>query len=947
MADRHSTLLPLAPLALSRGAGVRHGIPRPDVPRGPELDWAQVCRLRCQGDIPPERERGPDTEDSPLCGIAGFFGPPDRPLLERMTAVLTHRGPDDAGFVEENTFSLGHRRLCIIDPSGGHQPMVSRDGRLQLAYNGELYNFRELRGELIGLGHTFRSNSDSEVILEAYAAWGTDAFARFNGMWALALADTRTGRLVLSRDPLGIKPLYYAAAGDRWLFASEIKSLLQDPALRTEPDEQILYEYLAHGLHDHRPETFFAGVWRLPAGNWADVDAGGVHPTRYWEPVVGRGATPDPANFRSRFRAAVERHLVADVPVGTCLSGGLDSSAIVSCMTELLQQHAPDADAMRGRVQTFSAVFAGDPIDERAYIEAEIAATGAASTYIHPKDWDLVRELTTVVWHQDEPMVSTGPYAQWAVLREAARHVRVVLDGQGGDELMAGYVPYHGVYLRQLWRQRRLGTLLAEAWAARDVLWPLIRRQLAGRRRPVSPEALLRPGFRSRVRPPQARPCNDDLKRRLLQDLTRFSLPPLLRYEDRNSMAHSVESRVPWLDRELVATVLDLPDRAIIAAGWNRALLREAFQGTLPEMIRRRRWKVGFTTPESRWLFARRAVFQSLFASPAFQARPYWDGAAIADAFRAAAAGRRDASLFFWRVINVELWLRVFFSGDRPVAPPAEDFTRGGDAWAAAQAGPAALAALTKYHPNRGRHLFARLEGATWMRAPIRTKLVVAHDNLHALVRDALDGAVAPGDTVVIGERIVAIAQGRSYPLDQVHPSPLARLLVRFVQRTPHGIGLGVPETMELAVREAGPLKILWATALAAVARLFGVRGTFYRVVGPVVAAIDGPTPGTIPPYNTHAKLGPSRPDLAARDLALALGPGVEVVIVDANDLGVAIMGHTAGVDPQRIRRLLRDNPMGQGDEQTPVILLRRFEASASGAPQAMAAPGATPSGLL
>ncbi len=866
-----------------------------------------------------------------MCGIAGFFGPPDRPLLERMTAVLAHRGPDDAGFVEEPTYSLGHRRLCIIDPEGGHQPMVSADGRLQLAYNGELYNFRELRRALIELGHSFHTGSDSEVILQAYAAWGTEAFARFNGMWALALADTRTGRLVLSRDPLGIKPLYYAAAGGRWLFASEIKALLQDPALRARPDEQMLYEYLAHGLHDHRPETFFAGVFRLSAGTFADVDAQGVHATPYWEPLPGRDGTAEPADFRARFRSAVERHLVADVPVGTCLSGGLDSSAIVSCMTELLREHVPDADALRGRVQTFSAVFDGDPIDERAYIEAEIGATGAASTYIHPKSWDLVHELTQVVWHQDEPMVSTGPYAQWAVLREAARHVRVVLDGQGGDELMAGYVPYHGVYLRQLWRQRRLGALLSEAWAARDVLWPLVRRQLAGRRRPVSPEALLQPRFCERVRPPQARPCADDLKRRLLQDLTSFSLPPLLRYEDRNSMAHSLESRVPWLDRELVSTVLNLPERAIIQAGWNRALLREAFEGTLPEKIRRRRWKVGFTTPESRWLFARRAVFQSLLASPAFQSRPYWRGAAIADAFRAAASGRRDASLFFWRTINVELWLRVFFTGDGPPEPPAEDFTRGGDAWAAADAGPAAEAALAKFRPNHGRHLFARAEGATWMRAPIRTKLVVAHDDLHALVRDALDGAAAPGDTVVIGERVVAISQGRSYPLDQVRPSPLARLLVRFVQRTPHGIGLGVPETMELAVREAGPLKVLWATVAAAAARLFGVRGTFYRIVGPVVAAIDGPTPGTIPPYNTHAKLGPSRPDLAARDLSAALGPGIEVVIVDANDIGVAIMGHTPGVDPQLIRLLLRDNPMGQGDEQTPVILLRRFETPAAG----------------
>ncbi len=862
-----------------------------------------------------------------MCGIAGFFGPPDHELLERMNAAIWHRGPDDHGFSESPRMSIGMRRLSIIDVAGGHQPMETEDGQIRIVYNGEIYNFREVRAELIEKGRHFRTECDTEVLLEAYAEWGTDCFRRLNGMWAAAIADLRSETLVLCRDHFGIKPLYYARAGERVLFASEVKSLWQDPDLPRAVNDQMVYEYLVQGLHDHSPETFFQGVRHVPAASYLVISAGQIRePVRYWQPELRRDGALTPPAFHDLFKNSVARRLVSDVPVGAALSGGLDSTTIVALMTDLLREHLPDAASLRGHVKTFSAVFDGDPIDERAYIEEAIRATGADTTYTHPNSQQFVDEMEDMVWHLDEPVVSTGPYAQWCVMRTAKEQVKVVLDGQGGDELLAGYVPYQMVYLRQLWHERKIGRFLRESFLARDVIWPVVRRTLRQRRGAFPVRSLLKDEFLAEHRPAKDTRPDDNLKERLRQDLTTYSLPALLRYEDRNSMAHSIESRVPYLDQDLVEAILALPDDEIIRDGWSRIILRESMHHLLPDKIRLRRWKVGFTTPESRWLFARRAVFESLFRSPLFQSRPYWQGARVAQAFRAAAQGRAPSSLLFWRVINVELWLRVFFEGGGRSTEAGTHFTEVGDRRFAEAAGDDAKSAFARYRPNWGRHLFASASGRVFLRAPIKTPLVQKGDDLVATVRRAVEADLAPGDVIAISEKIVAISQGRSFPVSEVHPRPLARFLTRFVRKTPHGIGLGIPETMELAVREVGGTRILFAAAVAAVARVFGRKGVFYDILGPQASAIDGPTRGTIPPYNTHAKLAPLNPSGVARDLAAALGAGIGVAIIDANDISVNILGATSDVDQDLVRQLLYDNPLGQGHEQTPVALLRRMD---------------------
>ncbi|HEX5641334.1 MAG TPA: asparagine synthase (glutamine-hydrolyzing) [Thermoleophilia bacterium] len=919
-----------------------------------------------------------------MCGIFGFAGSPDRQLLGRMGAAIVHRGPDDAGAFETPSVSLGHRRLSIIDREGGHQPVANEDETVWLVYNGEVYNYRELRAELEAAGHVFRSHCDSEVIVHAYEEWGPGCAARFNGMWAFAVADLREagedgrgGKLVLNRDHFGIKPLYYARSpqSGRLLFASEIKALLQDPELVAEPDEQMVFEYLQHGFHDHRAETFFRGVYHVPAATWIELPLGGaagapagagagaeaapapgrlaapLDSTAYWTPVLSRDGGDDPADFRRRFRESVERRLVSEVPVGSCLSGGLDSTTIISFMSELLKEDVPDAASLRGQLKTFSAVFDGDPIDEREYIETAVESTGADTTYTNPTSHEFIGELRDFVWHQEEPIVSTGPYAQWCVMRSAREQVTVLLDGQGGDELIAGYVPYQLVYLRQLRKQGDYDLLRREATASRDVLMPLAKRRLKQRRKQLPTRKLLRQEFLARTTDPGYGRSQSDLKERLLQDLLTYSLPCLLRYEDRNSMAFSIESRVPYLDQEFVDHILSLPEDAIVRHGWSRWILRAALKGTLPEKIRLRRWKVGFTTPEMRWIKARRAAFTSLYQSPAFQARPYWDGEAVVQAFRACCKGQVEESMFFWRAANVELWLREFV--DRSVviedadveaalgAPvPVGPVHRGsiaeaGDALVpallgAAGASPATAEAerlLAGHAPNEEKHLFAVAGGTVFARLPLRTSLVGRGDDLDELMRREIAAHIKPGDLVVMAEKPIAASQGRSYALDEIHPTKLARVLSKAVTKTPHGIGLGIPETMQLAIDEAGAPRIVAAAAVSAAGKAVGKRGLFYKVAGADVEAIDGPTWNTLPPHNTHAKLGPADPDGVAAHLADvlsdAVGGRVEFVVIDANDLTAAVLGASQGADRALARRLMRDNPLGQGHEQTPVCALR------------------------
>src|ERR1700674_2354987 len=732
-----------------------------------------------------------------MCGIAGFWGPPDSALLAAMTISLRHRGPDDDGHFEDDVASLGFRRLSNIRLEHDNQPVPMDAGRLQMVYNGEVYNFRELRAELEARGHAFHTTCDTEVVLHAYAEWGTDCFRRFNGVWGLAALDEREAapRVVLARDHFGIKPLFYARHRGRVVFASEIKAILQDETFSREVDEQQMYEYLRFGLFDHNDGTFFRGIRQVPAAAFAVVEGGTISETVYWTPRLSEDGDASPQAFRAVFERAVQRRLVADVPVGICLSGGLDSSSICTVMAQQLRDHVRDTESLGDRLKTFSAVFPGDRIDESVYIDSVLEVTGADNSAVQPTDQDFIRELEAWVSH--------------------------MLDGQAGDELLAGYDHYPYVLLRQLLRERRYAEFTREAWLLRDIVGPLVRRRLRERGQRVDVAGMMSPSFTRGRKPPDDDRVADDLKLRLLQDFRTYSLPPLLRYEDRASMAHSLEARLPFLDQELVDYILTLPRSAIIHNGWTRAIVRQSLRGVLPRKGEARRKKGGFTTPEFRWYRRQRAVLQSLMRSPSFRARPYWKAAAVAENFRRACAGEVEESMFFWRAVNAEVWLRVYIDGKTRALDKNSyqgGFVRRGDrATAASTANGETLLAGARL--NWGRHLFLEDKGRIWARFPLRSMLISPGTDLVQAISDSLDRfqgngvRVEDGDVLLVSEKALAISQGRSYPIEDIPVSRAARWLSRYVSHEPTGVGLAHPTTMQLAIDEAGGPPPLFAAA--------------------------------------------------------------------------------------------------------------------------------------
>ncbi len=936
-----------------------------------------------------------------MCGIAGYFGlEPDRGLLERMAAAQRHRGPDDQGTYLEGPVGLAHQRLSIIDREGGSQPMSTPDGRFVLAYNGETYNYRELRTELEASGRTFLTESDTEVVLQAYAAWGAAAFGRLNGMFAIAVWDRSEQTLTLARDEFGIKPLHLSpvpegrgasedAPGGAWLFSSEIRPILVSGLHDRKPNERSLYRYLRHRVHDDGAETFFEGIERLLPGEMATISAAGLERRRYStlrqdltdaRPAATGAGPEEVAALREGLMESIALRLRSDVPVGTSLSGGLDSSTIAVGIDRLLTEQDAAAEAVGHRQQTFSAVFSGYRNDEERWVDDAVdACSGPVQSHrIRPTSAELLADLTDFVRTQEEPVVSTGPYAQYRVMKEASRHVTVMLDGQGADEMLAGYVPQHVTYLRSLLsRDRRAG--LAELAAARDILGNQVRSRLRTRLRGGgSVTTVLGREFTAAHEGDGYAVEGATLRQRLVHDLFVASLPALLRYEDRNSMRFSVEGRVPFLDPGLVRTVFAMPDDAIIAGGWNKSVLRDAVQDILPASITRRRNKIGFTTPQNEWFHEQREFIYRVFLSESFARRPYFNRSEVLDAFELWLSGRGSLdSMTFWRMLNVELWLREFFDPN-PGAEVGADESAGAREFAstAGLPGDEGETVTAPSSTNPGKALDLTLpDGSQVRRHPLRTPHVTDTDDIASLVVDQVghhlevlgDGRTVAGSDfrtwyVFLSEKVVAITQQRSFFLWDIEVTPAARLLSRHVTRTPAGIGLGSPFTMQLAIDEAGLARVLLASAAGALGRLAGRRGLFYTVVGGDVRAIDGPTEYSVHPANMSAKLAPKDPSAVAATISAALrevlpGPVADTfggtVIIDANDLGCNVLGTDATAPVARLEQAFADNPLGQGAERTPIgIVLDDLRPSGRGGasddhPHPSCAPVRSPRGVV
>ncbi len=885
-----------------------------------------------------------------MCGIAGYYGFGDNiELLKTMNSCIEHRGPDGEGYFTEGQTGLAHRRLSIIDIEHGQEPMISADGKTVLVYNGEVYNYLDLRAELEALGRTFRTKSDTEVVLQSYEEWGEGAFDRFNGMFGLAIFDGVRERTVLARDHFGIKPLYYANAGTtvapKILFASEISPLLNSGQIPRAANDRILYRYLQFRIHDDEAETFFDGVKKLLPGEQMVIDhATGSFEitafTRLREELLELSSVNRPYGddvvdeYRERFTEAVRLRLQADVPVGSALSGGLDSSAVVVTINQLMQEHAAATDSVGASQQTFSAVFPHSINDEEKYADAVLDKCRGTVTghKILPQADQFAEDLEDFVRTMEEPIISSGPYAQYCVMKEASQHVKVLLDGQGADEMMAGYIPYYFAYLRQLQKAGDYSTLLKETATSADVLLRLARFRILSKvtaKKGVSISQLLNKDFSARFRAEQFGTIRNNMKLRLIDDLFRSSLPSLLRYEDKNTMRFSLEGRVPFLDKEVVKFLFSLSDEAIIKAGWNKRVLRDAMRGLLPSMITNRRNKIGFTTPEAEWFKLMKEDIYKIFMSNSFAERPYWNREAVLTAFEGYLNDKNSAdTMMFWRLLNTELWLRQFVDG-----PVQSD----------------GIENKSDYEPNPGKTLDLTVPGGeTFRRYPLQTDVFRKETELEPEVvsyvsrffaglpdsDDEHQGATAGSRWYLfVSEKIVAITQGRSFPVWEIKVSPAARILSRFVTRTPAGIGLGSPWSMQIAINEVGLQRILKASAAGFIGKLRGRSGDFYRSVGHDINAIDGATPYSLGSSSNSVKLAPKDPEGVARSLSALVRENIPAEyaatfggtsIMDANDLGVVAMGHDTDLDQSTIEAIFKDNPQGQGSQATPMSLIFR-----------------------
>jgi asparagine synthase (glutamine-hydrolysing) len=621
-----------------------------------------------------------------MCGISGILTfnqntSISRELIQKMSEAIQHRGPDDEGIYLNGSIALGHRRLAIIDLSpDGHQPMAGPDDSTWLVYNGEIYNYLDLRAELEARGHQFKSQSDTEVILHAYQEYGCDCLSHFNGMFALAIWDERKYQLFLARDRFGVKPLYFSRNYNHFVFASEIKAILAAIGTTPAPNQPLVYDFLTMGVLDHTNETFFTGINKLPPAHYMLVDpTGQIHLQRYWDFEVNddiaslsdKEVADQSQAFFDLFTDAVRLRLISDVPVGSCLSGGLDSSSVVSVISQLIRQNK--AAAVGPQQQTFSACYQNSPVDEQPHIDRVIQWTGALSHRVFPQAQGFRQELAQLIRHQEEPFASTSIYAQWTVMRLAREQgVTVLLDGQGADEQLLGYRKFYAFYglnllrdghpflglaelikhfgswevLKTLQLQRGLRYLQGKQLGATGVVFTLLQDSL----------------IRNFGDTPLDLGPSGSLGERIKADMTQFSIPVLLRYEDKNSMAFAREARVPFLDYRLVEFVAGLPLNLKLRDGWTKYCLRRGAQNKVPSEILKRRDKFGFATPENDWFRHALAddihqTYQQATFLPEFVKLPQ-----LKSHFEAFINGQRPllSSDFFFRFFILEQWARSF-----------------------------------------------------------------------------------------------------------------------------------------------------------------------------------------------------------------------------------------------------------------------------------------------
>jgi asparagine synthase (glutamine-hydrolysing) len=612
-----------------------------------------------------------------MCGICGVVQFDGRKVSENeiqiMMEQIKHRGPDDEGQFFQDNVGFGHLRLSIIDlSSDGHQPMLSDDNRYVIIYNGEIYNYIELRHEL-SRNFSFRTQTDTEVLLNAFRFWGKDCLKNLNGMFAFTIYDRTKKSLFIARDRFGIKPLYYYLDKDRFIFASEIPPILsilnKDPL----PDELSIFDYLMFNRTDHNDSTFFMEIKKLQHGHYLTIEDNEIDIVQWYNLSQNIG-TPfvSSAEFRETLSSSINLRLRSDVPIGVCLSGGLDSSSIVSILLN---------DYNKRDLNTFSAVFPNsESVDESIYIN-EFQNDLGNMHFVEPSGETLLSDLHSFLRAHFEPVPSTSMYAQYKVMELAKNYAVVTLDGQGADEQLAGYHYFFGFYFKYLLMNSMFNKLFNETFhyiklhrstyglqmLSYFMLPNTLKSMIAFNKRKY-----IRKSFFNENRNSSLVPSNlyspISLKNGLL-DHFEYKLEHLLKWEDRNSMWFSLEARVPFLDHRLVEKTLALSPDMIINKGSTKYILRHALKNILPETIRTRKDKIGFVTNEDEWfrLPPLKDYIMDILHSTSFQQRGYIDHQKAIKIYGKHLDGSVNASQEIWKWINLELWFQMFESSSRHV----------------------------------------------------------------------------------------------------------------------------------------------------------------------------------------------------------------------------------------------------------------------------------------
>ena len=604
-----------------------------------------------------------------MCGISGIVNfnnkSVEKAVVAQMMKKMKHRGPDDEGIFLEDNIGLGFVRLSILDLSiSGHQPMESDDGKYVMIFNGEVYNYIELRDELKAKGYTFKSNSDSEVVLKSYQEWGEACLDKFNGMWALTIYNTQTKELFGARDRFGIKPFYYYKDNDSFVFASEIKSI-KVAIDNISINEQAVFDYLSFNRTDYGERTFYNEVRKIPHGHSFKLSADGDFKLRKWYDLESNcnKKSIDAKEYEKLFTSSVKLRMRSDVPVGVCLSGGLDSSSVVSIVSKKL--NTPD-------IKSFSAVYKKGQIGDETEFINELSPLLNHMKYIKPTSETFFNELHDFVEAMDEPIPSTSPYAQYKVMQLANKHAVVTLDGQGADEQLAGYHYFYGFYFKELLGRLAFGKLFSEIshyikqqkslYGVKALIFFLLPEKLKIKLK-VKKTSYIQNSFYQKFNTRNQLASelygSGTLKDSLFNHFE-YKLEHLLKWADLNSMRFSIESRMPFLDYRFVEQTLSLSSDNYIKKGTTKYILRESMKGILPEKIRLRYDKIGFATPEDEWF--RESYFQDMIEkvlnNPNAKLKRYIDTEKAMAMYKRHLNHEINCSKDIWKWINLDLWLK-------------------------------------------------------------------------------------------------------------------------------------------------------------------------------------------------------------------------------------------------------------------------------------------------